>query len=599
MDNGHAFMYQDPLSSAGQWSTEPAVHDAAGLYYSQQELDNAQQYVMHQHQQQSMEMALAPPSTPSDMAAGILTRSQRARVAAQQSTQSQPVTPDVARRSPVYTGHYPQMNLFTDQSAFLEPIQSPSDRPALSLAAAAHFHPPAHAHGSPQYPSTPTTVSSAPSSRAYYSAGGRSASPAVSVASTRTSVSSVRHASMHSHDPMAMGDCSMDVAPDASQHPFQPEGAAAAAFDLSNAAAGVEPLGGRVPRTRKTRLYNIDRKAICCYAKAHPEARQEDIAARYGVERSTISKILKQKQKWMSVPEGEELKIIKHRPSKFPALEKRLLIQLKQCARETPPVTLTDQLIRNKARDVAKEIGISEDKFKASSGWVENFKHRHNIRRGVLIGRRRHRNVGADGELTGEDESDYEYAIFDGEEGLTKEERMARRAEQKKERLELFRIAEEQIMEEHHDQIAQGLLDEELRMELVMGRRSQLLRLKQAGKPLDQLPGPVEATIAIDLHHVALEEHYRRLEEGPDSMPRSYALIGYTPPSAPGPSGVTSYNQAAASASSHNETNVDAAVDSLNYVAHNIPPEFMTREEKAVLEKLTGRLKTRSSARRA
>jgi len=49
-------------------------------------------------------------------------------------------------------------------------------------------------------------------------------------------------------------------------------------------------------------------------------------------------------------------------------------------------ITLSDSLIRNKARDIAKSLRISEDKFKASSGWVENFKHRHGIRRGVWHG---------------------------------------------------------------------------------------------------------------------------------------------------------------------------------------------------------------------
>lgn len=49
-------------------------------------------------------------------------------------------------------------------------------------------------------------------------------------------------------------------------------------------------------------------------------------------------------------------------------------------------ITLSDSLIRNKARDIAKTLRISEDKFKASSGWVENFKHRHGIRRGVWHG---------------------------------------------------------------------------------------------------------------------------------------------------------------------------------------------------------------------
>jgi len=69
----------------------------------------------------------------------------------------------------------------------------------------------------------------------------------------------------------------------------------------------------RLPKHRKQRLFNVDRKAICMFHQENPNMRQEDIAARYGVERSTISKILKQKTKWLNVPEGEELRVAKHR----------------------------------------------------------------------------------------------------------------------------------------------------------------------------------------------------------------------------------------------------------------------------------------------
>jgi hypothetical protein len=43
---------------------------------------------------------------------------------------------------------------------------------------------------------------------------------------------------------------------------------------------------------------------------------------------------------------------------------------------------ITDQLIRERALSIAKSFHITSDKFKGSSGWVENFKHRHDIRRG-------------------------------------------------------------------------------------------------------------------------------------------------------------------------------------------------------------------------
>ena len=47
---------------------------------------------------------------------------------------------------------------------------------------------------------------------------------------------------------------------------------------------------------------------------------------------------------------------------------------------------LSDALLRQKARQIGDQQGYTPDKFKASSGWLENFKHRHGIRRGVYLG---------------------------------------------------------------------------------------------------------------------------------------------------------------------------------------------------------------------
>lgn len=48
---------------------------------------------------------------------------------------------------------------------------------------------------------------------------------------------------------------------------------------------------------------------------------------------------------------------------------------------------ISDVMIRTKAKEAAKMMNIGEDKFKASAGWVENFKHRHGIRKGVWEGK--------------------------------------------------------------------------------------------------------------------------------------------------------------------------------------------------------------------
>lgn len=73
--------------------------------------------------------------------------------------------------------------------------------------------------------------------------------------------------------------------------------------------------GNSFPTTSKPkkRLVNRERKEICQFYIDNPTVRQEDIAARWGVERSTVSKILKHKNKWLAIPEGEDQQVAKHR----------------------------------------------------------------------------------------------------------------------------------------------------------------------------------------------------------------------------------------------------------------------------------------------
>ncbi len=213
-----------------------------------------------------------------------------------------------------------------------------------------------------------TQSRSASGSAASASSNPRSASPALSVASALTSVSSASNSQL---------------------------------FTVESPVRKLPALNTR--RDRKKRLYNIDRYKICIAAQDNPGMKQEDIAALFGVERSTVSKILKQKARWLSVSPNEKVLVAKlryafhfmtasliltltslSRPSKFPMLEGRLEDWVKNASKAGK--VLTDQLLRKKAREFGDAMGFTQDKFKASSGWLENFKHRHGIRRGVWYG---------------------------------------------------------------------------------------------------------------------------------------------------------------------------------------------------------------------
>ena len=72
------------------------------------------------------------------------------------------------------------------------------------------------------------------------------------------------------------------------------------------------------------------------------------------------------------------------RHSKFPEIEADLEPWLEEC--HSKQTVITDSLIRAKAKEVAQRLHIPEERFKASSGWIENFKLRQGIKSGKLTG---------------------------------------------------------------------------------------------------------------------------------------------------------------------------------------------------------------------
>jgi len=194
--------------------------------------------------------------------------------------------------------------------------------------------------------------------------------------------------------------------------PFSPRGAdcSGRADSSRESLAALKSSKDREPKHHKHRLRDVDRKNICIYHHTHPNARQEDIGSVFGVERSTISKILKDKDRWLNISEEDESNeqtskhrygpsyplltffissidflfyFVPYRPSKFPEVEEEMLKALQGWSDRS--MNITDQLIRTRALEIATFLGISPEKFKGSSGWIENFKHRHDIKRGEWL----------------------------------------------------------------------------------------------------------------------------------------------------------------------------------------------------------------------
>lgn len=92
---------------------------------------------------------------------------------------------------------------------------------------------------------------------------------------------------------------------------------------------------------------------------------------------STVSKVLRQKEKYL-FPEDGSRSPIKRAKGKFPDIERALTNWARNYQKQGIP--LTDDLIREKARFFATTVGNPESTIKANStSWLEKFKQKNNL----------------------------------------------------------------------------------------------------------------------------------------------------------------------------------------------------------------------------
>jgi hypothetical protein len=116
---------------------------------------------------------------------------------------------------------------------------------------------------------------------------------------------------------------------------------------------------------------------MCLYHEEHPTVKQTEIGAMFGVERSTVSKVLRQKEKYLYQDDGSRSPIRKSK-GKFPDIERALANWARNHQKNGLP--LSDQVIREKARFFASTVGNSESALKANStSWLEKFKQKNNL----------------------------------------------------------------------------------------------------------------------------------------------------------------------------------------------------------------------------
>ncbi|CAG8719442.1 20097_t:CDS:2, partial [Cetraspora pellucida] len=114
------------------------------------------------------------------------------------------------------------------------------------------------------------------------------------------------------------------------------------------------------------------------------EETDEDLAKEYGLDRSTITKILKQRDKWLAIdPNSNYAKQKTQKSPKFPQIEEALAQWLTITIAQGNAVS--DGQLQEKALEFAQMYGLRNE-FQASNGWISKFKNRHQVRSGDSSG---------------------------------------------------------------------------------------------------------------------------------------------------------------------------------------------------------------------
>ncbi|EAQ90955.1 hypothetical protein CHGG_02890 [Chaetomium globosum CBS 148.51] len=141
---------------------------------------------------------------------------------------------------------------------------------------------------------------------------------------------------------------------------------------------------------RKT-LTDENRREMCQYAEDHPTAKQTDIGARFGVERSTVSKVLRNKDKYLNSEERSSSPVKRTGKGKGANVEKALANYL-QKAKKNGIVVTREALKERALAFTSLASGDSLLEF-TSTSWLDKFMSKHGIGSSRLIRRASETNI--------------------------------------------------------------------------------------------------------------------------------------------------------------------------------------------------------------
>ena len=130
------------------------------------------------------------------------------------------------------------------------------------------------------------------------------------------------------------------------------------------------------PRTRKS-LTATQKKEICLKKMSTPFLKQKELANEYNVSEGMISDILREKDRWLAIDKDSyQASLKREKKIPFPIIEESLALWIEKALQAG--LIITDSILATKALEFA--FLCNEEKFKGSTGWIDNFKKRHNFK---------------------------------------------------------------------------------------------------------------------------------------------------------------------------------------------------------------------------
>ena len=152
----------------------------------------------------------------------------------------------------------------------------------------------------------------------------------------------------------------------------------------------MDNIGNSRQRKQRRNLSLEDKINIIKRKETDVRLSDEKLANELGVDRSTISGILRKKEKLLRLhanAKNSDLKKLRIRVARFPSLEEALYKWFQSLRSRNVPVS--QDILKTKAIEFynrAKENGAQLPNFEASNGWLEKFQKRYNISSKCITG---------------------------------------------------------------------------------------------------------------------------------------------------------------------------------------------------------------------